>query len=109
MADQMVTIDPWALPILMLVMAFIVLAAVALGGFLVYRTKREAHEAFLVGRQPLGTAYAADPLDASGQDPLGRPLSAVDEIQDPVGEIIRDQNNRFLRQVLSDRAREGAG
>ena len=79
----------------MMITAVTVLVSVALGGYLVYRTKREAHEPFVMGKAPAGEVHSVDPFADSPQEPL-----------DPAGEIVREQNSRFLRQMMADRAAE---
>lgn len=44
--------------------------AVALGGYLVFRTKKESHEKLFSVQDPVGTAYVSDPNDEEF-DPFG--------------------------------------
>lgn len=72
--------------------ALFTLIGVSLGGFLVYRTKRESHESIMGGpaKGDIGTArgsYFQDDLEDDEEVPLGEDASKVNK-----------QTERFLKQ-----------
>lgn len=72
-------------------------SGVALGGFLVFRTKREAHEGFLQAREPAVDSFN---LDAGWED---EPVKSTATIPKPV----ETANNAFVQQfaeTLADKA-----
>ena len=81
--------------------AVIVICAVSLGAFVVFRTKREAHEP-LFGAMTAGSVIQSDPFTQSTQTPPMRTgVSTTSEGYEDVGKVIFDQNNRFLRQYAA--------
>jgi hypothetical protein len=66
------------------------LVGVALGGYLVFRTKREAHDSLFNVKPPKGEAWVEDVIP-------GEP----DQREDPVPELFRQQSDNFLRQFVS--------
>ena len=71
------------------------LMAVALGGFLVFRTRRDSHEALFQVKQPKGDAFVLDPMETGFGDM---------EQKDVVPDIIKKQTDRFTEQLLREKA-----
>lgn len=88
------------------------LVGVALGGWLVFRTKKEAHERLFSAKPPQGEAFVLDPFDESG---LAQPLKpkgvpAGEEV-DRGAETLDRMTSKFLDQMKMERAvaeQEGA-
>lgn len=74
-----------------------VLAGVALGGFLVYRTKRDSHEGLFAVRKPQEENNGPVNVDEFG-------LASDDEEDgDIMPSVIRQQTARFLRQHKAEK------
>lgn len=88
---------------------FCVFLACLLGGWLVFRTKREAHEVlFPLGRNHAGQEEPvnADPLGGTFFDEaFGSSQSSEEEDIDMGAKIQQDATTRFLHQMAADRAR----
>ena len=83
--------------------ALFTLIGVALGGYLVYRTKREGHESILGGpsKGDVGTArgsYFQDDIEDIDDDDLGM---GVDVMQ-----AVKRQNSRFMDQYAKSQDKE---
>jgi hypothetical protein len=89
--------------------AVTVLVAVALGGYLVFRTKKEAHES-LFGRTQEAKAFIVD--EFAGAEPINYPRrpafnEAMPAADDPVPSILEKQTNKFLHVLKEQRQKEG--
>lgn len=72
--------------------AAMVVIGVVLGGVLVYRTKRESHETLF----PRAPKTDAGPVNVDDMFQLGD-----GEEEDPMQDIAREQNARFIQQIIS--------
>lgn len=80
-----------------LVNALLVLAGVALGGALVYRTKREPHETLFARPQKPSSAVAPD--DSGGEATQTSEWDVPDEESEMgLGADVMQHNQRFLQQ-----------
>ena len=66
----------------------ITLLAVALGGLLVFKTKREPHESLFSVGSPKADAFVLDPLD-----------DEPEKNKDVVPDIVKAQTDKFLEQM----------
>ncbi len=84
----------WLAGGMLLLQAVIILAAVALGGWLVFRTKRDAHER-LFASAPKKEAVAQSYLDGDGAT-----SNTVEDIVDPVEEMMGRYEARAQAAIL---------
>lgn len=80
------------------------LAGVALGGWLVFRTKKEAHERLFSAKPPQGEAFVLDPFDESGLAQPLKPKGAPAEEVDRGAETLDRMTSKFLDQMKMERA-----
>jgi uncharacterized SAM-binding protein YcdF (DUF218 family) len=76
-----------------------VLTAVALGGLLVYRTKRESHEALYQIKKPEGSAWVEDPYGEAGFDVVHAPYSYGDDNVTELPDPIKKATARMKKQM----------
>lgn len=69
------------------------LMAVGLGGFLVFRTRRDSHESLFALKSPKGDAFVVDPIAETFGD---------EEPKDAVPDILRKQTDRFMEQLKKE-------
>ena len=80
----------WGTLVVMWSGAVMVAVGVMIGGVLVYRTKRESHEALFPNK----------PVESSGPVNVDE-MFTLDGGDDPMAEIAQVQNARFLAQVAA--------
>ena len=80
----------WGTLVVMWSGAVMVAVGVMIGGVLVYRTKRESHEAL----------FPSKPTESPGPVNVDE-MFTLDDGEDPMKEIAQVQNARFLAQVAA--------
>ena len=80
--------------------AALALVGVALGGLLVFRTKKEPGAGLFNTRTERGDAYIMDDFESEPDQPKGRDQ----KIEDPVPSIVAKQTERFLSQIKDKHA-----
>jgi hypothetical protein len=92
--------------------ALTVLVAVALGAYLVFRTKREPHES-LFGKEPEAKAFVFDEFADVGQPkpvvPRHGRIFTAPAAEDPVPGIMDKQTEKFLQVLAEKKAKEQNG
>lgn len=79
------------------------LAGVALGGTLVFRTRRDSHESLFQFKKPQGAAFTVDPFEEEGGQPMRGKVFPQKE-EDAVPGILDAQTSRFLEQIKHEKA-----
>ena len=80
--------------------AALALAGAALGGLLVFKTKKEPGAGLFNTRTERGDAYIMDDFESEPDQPKGRDQ----KIEDPVPSIVAKQTERFLSQIKDKHA-----
>lgn len=96
----------WGCFALILLVGGLMLGAAFLGGWLVFRTKRESYEGFMSQAVPTGDAAVLDELPGFGLSAESVSRTERAEEEDGGAAALRrmeQQNLRFLKQVVGDK------